>query len=245
MLLISDLHLEPDREDISRSLFDLLRNRATAHEELYILGDLFEVWIGDDDVNPLAEQVAGELRKLSTTGTKVFLMHGNRDFLLGQDFARRCGATLLDEPHLLKIGEQRFALLHGDVLCTGDTDYMEFRALVRTPDWQTTFLAKSLPERRLIAQQARTQSALTTSNKAMAIMDVSTVEVDNLMQDLQVTTLIHGHTHRPAVHTMALQPIIRGHSSGQRVVLGDWNSQGWCVELSASGVNLQHFPLLP
>lgn len=244
MLLISDLHLEPDREDISRSLFDLLRNRATAHEELVILGDLFEVWIGDDDSNPLAEQLAAELLILSASGTKIFLMHGNRDFLLGDDFARRCGATLLDEPHLLKIGDQRIALLHGDVLCTGDTDYMEFRALVRTPAWQTDFLAKPLSERRRFAQQAREQSALNTSNKSMAIMDVSSVEVDKLMQDLQVTTLIHGHTHRPAVHTVALKPTIGGRSSGQRVVLGDWHKQGWCVELSASGAKLQHFPLL-
>jgi UDP-2,3-diacylglucosamine hydrolase len=242
LLLISDLHLEPARADITRTLIHFLHTRASGHDQLFILGDLFEVWLGDDDVNPLAEQVAGELSRVSDAGTQIFLMHGNRDFLIGEDFARRCGAELLTEPHVMNVAGQPTALMHGDALCTRDTDYLEFRALVRQPSWQRNFLVQSLETRRAFAQQAREQSATATQAKTAEIMDVTLSEVDKLMQELQVTTLIHGHTHRPAVHTLEKTPLAS--QTRQRLVLGDWDRQGWCIALESEGLALQNFPLL-
>ena len=243
-LFISDLHLEPSREDITRTLVDFLRGRATKSDSLYILGDLFEVWIGDDDPNPLADLIAKELSELSRKGVEVFLMHGNRDFLIGNLYAERCGASLISEPYLITSGSQRLALLHGDVLCTRDLAYMKFRELVRDQHWQQEFLAQSLEQRVEFARKARTQSQQVTSSNAPEIMDVTLSEVPRMLSDLQVTTLIHGHTHRPATHPIELEQAINGSTEATRVVLGDWDSQGWCVEVSAQGTHLQSFPLL-
>lgn len=244
MLLISDLHLEPNREDITRTLVDFLRGRATESGSLYILGDLFEVWIGDDDPNPLADLVARELSVLKDQGVEVFLMHGNRDFLIGKQYADRCGASLITEPYLIQTASQHIALLHGDSLCTADVEYMKFRNLVRNQQWQQDFLAKPLTERHQFAEQARKQSQQVTSNTAPEIMDVTPSEVIKLFSDLQVTTLIHGHTHRPAVHPIKLELAINGSTEANRVVLGDWNCQGWYVEVSEIDVQLRPFPLL-
>ena len=225
-------------------MVNFLQGRASESEHLYILGDLFEVWIGDDFPNPLADLVATELNKLSATGTKIYLMHGNRDFLIGKLFAQRCGASLIDEPHLINTGAQQIALLHGDILCTRDVVYMKFRNMVRKPQWQQDFLARPLSERYEIAQQARMQSQQVTSSNAPEIMDVTQSEVIRLLDELKVTTLIHGHTHRPAIHPIKLQQAINQTDKATRVVLGDWDKQGWCVEITESETRLQNFPLL-
>jgi UDP-2,3-diacylglucosamine hydrolase len=236
LLLISDLHLEAGRPDISDALVGFLRHKAVSAPRLYILGDLFEVWLGDDTSDPLAERVAAEFRRLTSQGVELFIMHGNRDFLLGADYASRCGASLLTEPAVLTVGNRRIALLHGDVLCTRDTEYLQFRKLVRDPAWQQQFLAQPLAQRQAFARQARQQSQQTTSSTAAEIMDVTPAAVTDLFQALKVDVIIHGHTHRPAVHDCGPQ--------SQRVVLGDWDKVGWYGEIGPQGdVSLHQFPL--
>jgi UDP-2,3-diacylglucosamine hydrolase len=243
-LFISDLHLDADHPAITATLLDLLENRTSDCDALYILGDLFEVWVGDDDGDPLHEQVADALKAVSDRGIPVFMIHGNRDFLLGESFARRCGATLLEEPSVIEAHGQRIAVLHGDSLCTRDTQYMKFREMVRSQRWQQDFLGKSLVERQMIAQQARQQSMDANSNKASDIMDVTHQEVINLMHRLQVNVMVHGHTHRPAVHTIRLQEPINGSLEATRLVLGSWDQKGWVLEVSDAGMDLRHLPLL-
>jgi len=243
LLLISDLHLQDSRPDITRTLMEFLHRQAADCTRLYILGDLFEVWIGDDAPNPLADQVAAALLTLGEAGTEIYLMHGNRDFLMGQDFAARCGVSLVEEPLLLTVGEQRIALLHGDVLCTDDTAYLRFREMVRNPDWQREFLSRPLAEREEFARQARDQSRQASLENTPEIMDVTDTAVTSLMQELQVDTLIHGHTHRPAVHDLILSAD-EGSRRRQRVVLGDWDRHGWYGEIDERGdVSLHRFPL--
>jgi UDP-2,3-diacylglucosamine hydrolase len=166
-------------------------------------------------------------------------MHGNRDFLLGQQFAHAAGATLIQEPYLLEHQGQRYLLLHGDVLCTLDTDYMNFRNMVRKPEWQQAFLTRPLSERRAFAAEARAASKDMNSNKAADIMDVTQQQVIQLLNDYDITTLIHGHTHRPAVHE-----VIAGDRPCHRIVLGDWDEFGWYVSLEGNAFpRLQRFPL--
>ena len=243
MLLISDLHLEPEREDITVALLHLLRHRAAGEDRLYILGDLLEVWIGDDDPSPLADTVAHALARLAASGTEIFLMHGNRDFLMGEAFARRCRATLLAEPCVLAYHDRHYALMHGDVLCTRDEAYQVFRKQVRDPQWQQAFLARPLEDRAAFARQAREQSRSAMAAKTLDIMDVTPEAVPALMMELNADTLIHGHTHRPAIHTVTLPRSVRGQQQGRRVVLGDWDRQGWLVCIQGQDLRLESFPL--
>lgn len=241
-LFISDLHLESDNAVITASFLHFLSTKAAGCEALYILGDLFEVWVGDDDHNRLTEMVVKALAALSASGSRIFLMHGNRDFLLGKDFAGRCGATLLEEPAIIDCYGQQVLLIHGDSLCTRDVDYMKFRKMVRSERWQNEFLEKSLVERHMIAQQARQQSKEHNSRKASEIMDVTHQEVLNLLHEKQVNFMIHGHTHRPAVHTIRLQEPINGRNEAHRIVLGSWDSKGWVLEFTGAGYDLKYFP---
>lgn len=237
VLLISDLHLSPERPDLTRALLDFLEIKVQASKTgaLYILGDFFNVWIGDDDDAPLCREVCRALKHLSDNGTAVYLMHGNRDFLIGEAWAKACGATLIHEPYLLEQHGAQFLLAHGDALCTRDTDYVAFRTMVRDPQWQRDFLARPLAERRAFADQARARSKTMSSNKPDDIMDVTPSEVERMLADNQVSTLIHGHTHRPAVHKLA---------DGQtRIVLGDWDKDGWCVRITGGKATLEQFPL--
>lgn len=242
-LFISDLHLDERTPAITRTFMHFLGTETHDCRALYILGDLFEAWVGDDDHTTLSEQVADALSGLSATGTEVFLMHGNRDFLLGEGYARQCGATLLPEPTVTDCHGHRVALVHGDSLCTRDSDYMAFRQMVRDPGWQQQFLARSRLERHMIAQQAREQSSAVNSNKAADIMDVTPAEVVKLMRESACNTLIHGHTHRPAVHSFHLDPPIDGEEKATRIVLGDWHQKGWMLEFRDDGFDLRHFPL--
>jgi UDP-2,3-diacylglucosamine hydrolase len=251
VLLISDLHLDPARPGLTRAFFDFLQKAArgvlpgtagSALDEnssgasaLYILGDFFNVWIGDDDDAPLCTDVAQALKALADSGTAVYLMHGNRDFLIGEAWAAACGATLIDEPYVLQHGGASFVLMHGDVLCTRDTDYLAFRTMVRDPAWQQAFLARPLAERRAFAEQARARSKTMSSNKPDDIMDVTPEEVERVLEGSAVPTLIHGHTHRPAVHQLP--------GARQRIVLGDWDAQGWFVRITEGHASLESFEI--
>ena len=219
-LFISDLHLDAARPHIVELFTRFVAGDARQAEALYILGDLFESWIGDDDDSPLALQVAQSLYALKQSGIPVFFMHGNRDFLLGQNYAHRAGMTLLDDPTVVEFNGERTLLMHGDTLCTDDGAYQEFRAVVRNPDWQRQFRARSLSERHAFAAQARAESVKHTAGAKPEIMDVNQAAVLAAMRKHGVRTLIHGHTHRPATHCFEFD----GHRA-ERIVLGDWYEQ--------------------
>jgi len=233
-LFISDLHLDPERPAITDLFLDFLGARAPGSEALYILGDLFEAWIGDDDSGPMNDAVCHGLKACTGAGTPVYIMHGNRDFLLGAAFAERSGCILLNDPARIELYGTPTLLMHGDMLCTDDTEYMGFREMVRNPGWQEALLSKPLQERRLMAQEMRASSREQTSGKAESIMDVNADAVDRVMTEHHVQRLIHGHTHRPAIHELE----VAGHP-GQRIVLGDWYEQGSVLVCSATGCELQ------
>lgn len=213
-LFLSDLHLsDPDGRHI-RGFAELLERLAGQVEEIYLLGDLCEVWVGDDDDGPLARRFKSVLAA-AARHARVQVMHGNRDFLFGERFERETGVRLIDDPHVLADG---IVLAHGDALCIDDTAYQEARRLLRSPEWQRDVLARSLDERRALADSMRAQSRATNANKAENIMDVSDAEVARVMGELSGRVLIHGHTHRPAIHPAAW---------GRRYVLGAWERCGW------------------
>jgi len=238
ILLISDLHLEQERPDISRAFLHFLESRASEAEALYILGDFFEVWIGDDAISPFQRTIAQALRQLSDSGTRIYLMHGNRDFMIGQAFCREAGCSLLHDPSLVELGGEKVLLMHGDSLCTRDEAYMRLRRWLRNP--LALFILRNLPlaARRKLARKLRTESREQTRMKASDIVDVTPAEVPRIMAAHGVRTLIHGHTHRPAVHQLEVagQP-------ARRIVLGDWDSQGWALQVDGQNWQLTPFPL--
>ncbi|MBD9415161.1 UDP-2,3-diacylglucosamine diphosphatase [Pseudomonas sp. PDM16] len=238
ILLISDLHLEEERPDITRAFLHFLQTRARGAEALYILGDFFEAWIGDDGMSPFQHSIARALRELSDAGTRIFLMHGNRDFLIGRAFCREAGCTLLQEPSIVQFNGEPVLLMHGDSLCTLDVGYMKLRRLLRNP--LSLFILRNLPltTRHKLARKLRSESRAQTSMKAREIIDVTPDEVPRIMAEHGVRTLIHGHTHRPAVHELQVngQP-------AKRIVLGDWDKQGWALQVDELGLNQAPFPL--
>lgn len=240
---ISDLHLDEKRPDITRAFFHYLQNLPTDTEALYILGDFFEVWIGDDDDATLNQQICAALNHKSASGLPIFFMHGNRDFLVGKLFELRTGCILLPDPFVLEYQGERFLLMHGDSLCLEDIDYQKFRAQIRSPQMQAELLKKSLDERRAIAKELRDNSKMANSNKSADIMDVTPAEVERVMTTHRVSTLIHGHTHRPAIHDLTVNS-----NQAQRIVLGDWGSpehdhRGWEFILDHHNRQLRSFPL--
>lgn len=237
-LFISDLHLHETRPQLTRAFFNFLQTQAKGAEQLYILGDFFDAWLGDDDDNPLNAEVATQLKTLSSAGTQIFLMHGNRDFLLGEQFAAAAGAQLIAEGTVIDLYGRPTLLLHGDSLCIDDKDYITFRQQVRSPQWQQQILAQPLNVRRALAAQLREKSQAMNSLKAEDIMDVSQAEVLRVMEAAQVTHLIHGHTHRPAQHSLT----IAGHAA-ERIVLGDWHENGWVLIADEQGAKLSHWTL--
>lgn len=243
ILFISDLHLQDDRPDLTRALLMFLQENQGKCEELYILGDLFEVWLGDDSLTATSEAVAKALHEFAECGSDVYIMRGNRDFLMGTEFAARCGASLLAEPYRLhsKLGD--IVLMHGDVLCTDDTEYQTFRSMVRSAEWQADFLARNLDERIAFARQARQQSSLATAQKQDDIMDVNQAAVLEFLKRVDCPRLLHGHTHRPDVHSIALQSKIDGSSEAIRMVLGDWGVRGWFAELDGEHWQLKQFSI--
>ncbi|SNC67616.1 UDP-2,3-diacylglucosamine hydrolase [Marinobacter sp. es.048] len=224
-LFISDLHLEESRPDITEAFLTFLDEKARGVDQLYILGDFFESWIGDDERTPLQEQIAAALRNLRDSGTEIFLMHGNRDFLIGQDFCDRAGATLLDDPTVIDLHGTPTLLMHGDSLCTADVEYQKFRANMRNPQWQQMILQRPLEDRQQMARQLREISMAKNQGKEEFIMDVTPEEVVKDMERHGVQRLIHGHTHRPAVHELTANG-----SPAKRIVLGDWDKNVWWLE---------------
>ncbi len=212
ILFVSDLHLDRQQPQRTRLFIDFLETRAAQARVLFILGDLFEAWLGDDDPAEDFQPLFEALHRCASR-CELHFMAGNRDFLVGEDLARRIGFDILPDPFLMTLGEHRLALMHGDLLCSDDTDYLKFRALVRDPAWRRDFLARPLEERRQIAEGLRERSQQAMSGKQMTIMDVNPKTVEQTMRELGVDTLIHGHTHRPGLHALP---------AGQRIVLGDW-----------------------
>ena len=221
-LFISDLHLEESRPDITEAFLGFLNGTASGVDQLYILGDFFEAWIGDDERTPLQEQIAAALRKLRDSGTDIFLMHGNRDFLIGEDFCKRAGATLLDDPTVIDLHGTPTLLMHGDSLCTADVEYQKFRANMRNPQWQQMILQRPLEDRQQMARQLREISMAKNQGKEEFIMDVTPEEVVKDMEAHGVQRMIHGHTHRPAVHELIANGL-----PAKRIVLGDWDKNVW------------------
>lgn len=233
-LIISDLHLALERPEVTQAFFDFLHTRATQADSLYILGDLFEVWIGDDDPSPFTRDVITELKKLSDSGTKLYFQHGNRDFMIGKRFATETGCVLLPDVYLADLSGIKAILLHGDTLCTKDEEYQKFRRIARSFIFKWVMKTLSLSRRQKIASNWRSKSMAANSNKASNIMDVTPDEVEKLLLKHNVTTMIHGHTHRPARHT---------HKNGERIVLGDWHKTGWVVIAENGELELSEFAI--
>ena len=236
-LFISDLHLQESHPRTAEAFFRFLGEHAAHAEQLYLLGDIFEYWAGDDDLDtPFHARVVKALRALADSGVSLFWMAGNRDFLVGTGFARAVGLTLLPEPHVALIGGRRVALVHGDAECTLDTKYMEFRAMVRQPAWQAQFLAMPLAQRKQIIAGLREGSREAHTTKSYDTMDVTPDAIEALFAATGADVLIHGHTHRPALHR---------HGDRRRYVLPDWEldgepARGGWIAVDAHGAVVQH-----
>ncbi len=237
-LLISDLHLQEERPDITRAFLHFLATRARQADALYILGDFFEAWVGDDGMSAYQQSIARALRELTDSGTRLYLMHGNRDFLIGKQFCRETGAKLLNDPSLVTLEGQRVLLMHGDSLCTQDLAYMKLRRWLRHP--LTLFILRHLPlsTRFKLARKLRSESKAQTRMKAAEIIDVTPELIPQVLAQHGVTTLIHGHTHRPATHDLRVngQP-------ARRIVLGDWDACGWALQIDENGFQQAPFAL--
>jgi UDP-2,3-diacylglucosamine hydrolase len=238
---ISDLHLQMAEPATAKAWFDYMASAdGSSADAIFILGDWFEVWVGDDDEDPFAALCAAVMRKRATGGKgskpcQLFIMHGNRDFLMGVDLAERCGATLLDDPTRLDFNGTSYLLTHGDVLCTDDTSYMRFRELVRAPEWQAEFLAKPLTERKNIARQIRAQSQA-QHGLAASYADVNELLALEWLNTHGCDVMIHGHTHKPTSHKLG---------SGERHVLSDWDASATpkrleVLRLTADGLSRLH-----
>lgn len=236
-LFIADLHLQTEEPAITAGFLRFLAGEARQADALYILGDLFEAWIGDDDPNPLHQQIASAIKSLVESGVPCYFIHGNRDFLLGKRFARQSGMQLLPEAQVLDLYNRKVLIMHGDTLCTDDAGYQAFRKKVHTPWIQTLFLALPLFIRRRVAAKMRAGSKAANSSKSQAIMDVNPQAVIDAMEKYRVQWLIHGHTHRPAVHELTAN-----NAPAYRAVLGAWHSEGSMVRVSETGVELRFFP---
>ena len=234
-LFISDLHLSENETHLTRLLLNFTLNTAPAADALYILGDLFEYWAGDDDIDtPFHQQIVGALRTLSQQGTLIFIMHGNRDFLMDAQLARACMATLLPDPSLIHLYGIPTLLTHGDALCTDDVQYQAFRKQVREPAWRNHFLAQPLAQRKAQIEQLRKMSATHKQTKSMEIMDVNLDAVADLFRAHHFPRMIHGHTHRQKHHVHKLDGEVC-----DRWVMGDWHTTGNALRCDATGCRFQ------
>ena len=236
-LVVSDLHLDAARPEIAAQFAAFLERRARAADALYVLGDLFETWIGDDDPDPHKRAVIADLRRVADQGVALYFMHGNRDFLLGARFCADTGGALLTDPTIVERHGRRALLTHGDALCTDDAPYQRLRALVRDPGWQGQFLALSVAQRQALAREARAGSEKHTQAQAAMLMDVNAGAVASTFRSAGVDTIIHGHTHRPGVHELVIDDRPR-----TRIVTGDWYTQGSCLVWDAAGLRLETLP---
>jgi UDP-2,3-diacylglucosamine hydrolase len=236
-LFVSDLHLDPSQPAIARQFRDFLAGEVRGAEALYILGDLFEAWLGDDDPDPAARAVVAELRALTGAGVPCFVMHGNRDFLIGERFCRDSGATLLADGTVVELYGERLLLMHGDALCTDDASYQRLRRILRNPAVLWTLRRLGLQQRQALARRLRAGSRAHVGTTAPEIMDVNAAAVAQAFRSAGVRTLIHGHTHRPAVHEIDLDG-----RTARRIVLGDWYAQGSVLRWSREGFELRALP---
>ena len=228
-LFIADLHLCDQQPEITRSFLRFCEQQARHARALYILGDFFEYWLGDDALDKTANIAQQAIKKLADAGVAVYFMAGNRDFLLGDDYANSCGMQILTEPTVIDLYGEPVLLVHGDAQCTDDHAYQKVRQMLRDPAWQQQFLAMNIEQRIEFAQQARTESQAHTQNSSQAIMDVNPQAIEDLFATHQVKTMIHGHTHRPAVHRQA---------DRTRIVLGDWHHQSSHLSVNEQGFQL-------
>ncbi len=236
-LFISDLHLEAKHPEIGEQFLGFLSNEARDVEALYILGDLFDAWLGDDDPNPYYGEMKLALRKLTDSGVPVYFMHGNRDFAIGPAFASQTGIQILRDPTVIDLYGENVLLSHGDALCTDDVQYQRIRAMTHNPEWLSMMLAKSIEERIAFAVEARRESIARGESLNDEIMDVNQDAVVAILREHEVDTLLHGHTHRPAVHEVDL-----GDRTATRIVLGDWFDHGSIVRWDADGPRLEAMP---
>jgi UDP-2,3-diacylglucosamine hydrolase len=236
-LFISDLHLDPEHPEITSQALAFLDAEARGAEALYILGDLFEAWIGDDDPEPEKQRIVVALQRLSDDGVPCYFMRGNRDFLIGERFAAASGCTLLEDPTVIELHGTRVILMHGDTLCTDDHEYQALRKMVRNPGWQAAVLARPLAERTELARQLREKSAASMAGKPEEIMDVNQDAVIAAMREHGIYTLLHGHTHRPAIHRFGADG-----RDAVRIVLGDWHTQGSVLAWDETGYVLRTLP---
>ena len=236
-LFVSDLHLEADRPEIADQFLRFLETEALHAAALYILGDLFESWVGDDDPNEHYAWIKQGLKKLGRKNVPVFFMHGNRDFMIGDDFAAETGVTLLPDPVVKTFGDEQVLLSHGDAYCTDDVEYQAVRKMTRDPQWQAMMLAKPLEERLAFAAKARADSMARSGSLSEDIMDVNAGAIEDAMREAGVSCMLHGHTHRPAVHELEVDG-----EPATRIVLGDWYEQGSVVRWDDSGAELSSMP---
>ena len=238
VIFIADLHLAADRPDLIAAFIKFVKQSTAQCSDLYLLGDIFEAWIGDDYLEPAMKPVVSALLQLSNRGCQLYLQQGNRDFLLGKTFAKSINATLLAESVVVALPATKALIMHGDQLCTDDIDYQKFRTMVRSPPWQQQFLAKTVTERLQIAAQLRAASKEHSRVKSSQITDVNSTAVIKAMDDADISLLIHGHTHRPACHEVTLAK-----GRGRRMVLGDWGANLWYIECTVSGCELISQPI--
>ena len=238
MVFISDLHLMPQRPQTMELFISFVEDIASKADILYILGDFLEVWWGDDDPATSYTDVFSSLTDLSNKhNTKVFFMHGNRDFMIGEALAKRCNFEIIKDPHKIEIQGKSALLMHGDTLCTDDVEYQKFRQMVRSKEWQQEFLNKTLEERFQIAKAIREKSQQSTKQKDEYIMDVNQDETDKVFLDNNTSLIIHGHTHRPAIHHKLIDNI-----NTTRIVLGDWHDTGSYLRINdSSDLQLQTY----
>lgn len=236
-LFISDLHLAANRPDITQQFLAFMQDSAPHAEALYILGDLFEIWLGDDAISFEHEVVIKAIRSISDRGIAVYFMHGNRDFLIGNNFAAACSCEILSDPCIINLYGTDTLLSHGDSLCTDDDDYQKFRAYIRNPQTIEQLMALSIEERIIKGKEYRMASQDANKEKSMEIMDVNQNAVKKMLRKYNVEHMIHGHTHRPNVHTIDLDGKV-----AQRIVLGDWYEQGSQIYANTSGCQLQQLP---
>lgn len=237
-LFISDLHLDLAEPQITQAFLRFLQQQAPKAEALYILGDFFETWFGDDNPNELYNLVSAELFKLSQTGIPIYFMHGNRDFLMGEAYFKRCGMKLIPDPTVITLYDKKILLMHGDSLCTNDGLHQWFRNTTRTRTFRRIFLSLPLGLRKLMAAGIRFNSKKHTKRLDYTILDVTNTAVENSMKQHQVNLLIHGHTHRPAIHEFTLDQ-----QSAKRIVLGSWHHHVSALYVDDQGeLELQHIP---
>ena len=233
-LFISDLHLSGERENITKLFINFLDQRASNADALYILGDLFEVWPGDDMIQPDYEESIAKMKQLADNGLPLFIMQGNRDFLMAEKFAEVSGATLIEDPTVIDLYGTPTLLMHGDTLCSDDIDYQMFRTMVRDPRWKEDFFAKPNEERLAMTSKYRNISKTETARKKMEVMDVNQQTVEQVMLEKNIHQLIHGHTHRPAIHDFIVD-----NKNMKRIVLGDWFEQGSVLVCDDAGCQLE------